>query len=323
MNFDQITFHQLKVFLSLYKTRSASKAAEEMKVTNSSITRTISSLRNAFDDKLFVRTNKGFELTDKAMKLGPYIEQLVADCRGLDKEFSGFIPAESDSRFEILAYDEFSFATQKVIREDILPEAPRMVFNVKILNSDCVPDIVSGRVDFAVVYEGFYDKRLNFECFAHTKDIYLLFRKGHPLDGKKDFSVEELSKYKVLEIDNYSDLACPLLVDVCRQAGDLMGVSGYTESVASAFQILSQTDSVTVVCNQFTLDFADKVSSLSYIKLPRRILERIREMRSQVRPIGNYVAYGGSDHSQAFLYVKEKLVSGLRRRWEEASSHRP
>ena len=242
--------------------------------------------------------------------------------RKLDKEFAGFQPDQSQSYFEILLYDEFCFAVQKVICEEILPVAPHMHFNVRILNYDCGSDIASGKVDFAVVYEGFDDKRLNYECFAHTHDIYLLFRKGHPLEGRTDLTVEDLTRYRVLEIDNYDDLACPLLVEVCRQYGGQMGIDEYTESVSAAFQTLAETDSVTVVCNQFTLNFADSVENLSYVRLPAAIQGCIKAMRNQVRPIGNYVVYGNANQSQVFRFVKDKLVGGLGQAWQAAEKMR-
>ncbi|HCO51951.1 MAG TPA: LysR family transcriptional regulator, partial [Sutterellaceae bacterium] len=58
-----------------------------------------------------------------------------------------------------------------------------------------------------IVYEGFGDPRLNYECFAETSDIYLFGRTGHPLFTQKKFSIDDISKYPLLEIDNYSDVA--------------------------------------------------------------------------------------------------------------------
>lgn len=322
MNLESLTYRHVRVFLALYKSRSASRVAEELKMTNSAITRTIACLREIFSDQLFVRTNKGFEVTAKATEIAPFISHLTEQYRKLDKEFAGFQPDQSESYFEILLYDEFCFAVQKVICEEILPVAPHMHFNVRILNYDCGSDIASGKVDFAVVYEGFDDKRLNYECFAHTHDIYLLSRKGHPLEGRTDLTVEDLTRYRVLEIDNYDDLACPLLVEVCRQYGGQMGIDEYTESVSAAFQTLAETDSVTVVCNQFTLNFADSVENLSYVRLPAAIQGCIKAMRNQVRPIGNYVVYGNANQSQVFRFVKDKLVGGLGQAWQAAEKMR-
>ena len=62
MNLESLTYRHVRVFLALYKSRSASRVAEELKMTNSAITRTIACLREIFSDQLFVRTNKALSV---------------------------------------------------------------------------------------------------------------------------------------------------------------------------------------------------------------------------------------------------------------------
>lgn len=97
-----------------------------------------------------------------------------------------------------------------------------------------------------------------------------------------------------------------------------MCVRAYTESVASAFQLIASSDSVAVICNQFTLRFANTVTGLDYIKLPTPILTRIRKLRSAVKPIGNYIAYGHTNQSPVFQWVLRQLVDGLAEDWKLA-----
>ncbi len=318
MSIDQLSFHHLKVFLAVFRHKSANLAATELGLSNSAISRALKFLRETFNDELFVRTGSGYIPTGRANDLAETVERIVGDMRLLGREYSVFDVSKSEGTFEIRVYDEFSYAVQTVIDTVIKPQAPKMHFNVRILTYDCIPELVNGTVDFAVVYEGFDDPRLSYECFAHTGDIFLLLRKGHPLLGLDEITVDDVSRYPLLEIDNYRDLACPLLVDLCHEKGSDMKVAAYTESVASAFRILSRTDSVTVMCNHFTRSFARMVPDITYVKLPAPMLNRIKEMRSEIRPIGNYVAFGNTNNSPAFRWVKNELVNGLRTAWFKA-----
>ncbi len=321
MSLDQLCCQHLKIFLSVYRHRNATRAAAELGVTNSAVSRGLSVLRAMFADDLFVRTVNGFVPTQKAIEIAPVIEQILGSFRLLGQFSANFDPARNESTFEILVYDEFNFPVQAVIDRQIKPVAPKMHFNVHTLSYDCMNALISGSVDFAVVYEGFDDNRLNYECFARTSDIYLLCRRGHPLMAKADsFTTADLSRFPLLEIDNYRDLSCPLLVDICNESGSSMHVCDYTESVASAFRIIAQSDSVAVVCNQFTRQFADMLPELDYVRLPDTIMKRIKEMRSTVRPIGNYVVTGSANRSPAFRWVHEQLVLGLKKAWVEALS---
>ena len=41
-------------------------------------------------------------------------------------------------------------------------------------------------------------------------------------------------------------------------------------------------------------------------------------MRSQNKPIGNYIFYGNANQSLAFKLVKNELLIGLRKAWNQA-----
>lgn len=317
MSVDQLTVQQLKIFLAVYKHKSASLAAAELGVTNSTVSRALAAARSVFDDVLFVRTANGFVPTNKAHELASPTSDIVSILRKIDTRYTRFLPATCTGSIEIRAYDEFNYAVQRVIQTHIQPLAPRMHFHVSALTYDCVNELLNGTVDYAVVYEGFNDNRLNFECFSQTGDIFLLCRKGHPLLSG-DFSASDLSCYPLVEIDNYRDNSSPLLVDICHEVGSNMCVRAYTESVASAFQLIASSDSVAVICNQFTLRFANTVTGLDYIKLPTPILTRIRKLRSAVKPIGNYIAYGHTNQSPVFQWVLRQLVDGLAEDWKLA-----
>lgn len=318
MSISQLNYQLCKVFLAVYRLKSASQAATELGLSNSGVSRALASLREMFADPLFIRTLSGFCPTQKAIEIAPTMIEIVQLFRRIDKQYSKFNPYTSEGAFELRVYDEFCFPTLKVIRERIQPQAPKMKFDVRILSHNCIPELVSGEVDFAVVYEGFGDHRLNFECFAETSDIYLFGRSGHPLFEKKKITEADISEYPLLEIDNYSDVSCPLLVDVCGEKGLQMKVATYTESLASAFRLLAATDSVAVVCNQFTRQYSKMIPEVSYMKLPKGIMNRIRKMRSTERTIGNYIVYGNTNQSPAFNWVLQELKEGLKEEWNQA-----
>ena len=78
-----------------------------------------------------------------------------------------------------------------------------------------------------------------------------------------------------------------------------------------------------MVCNQFTLAFADQMPDLAYVVLPEPILRRIKQMRSAVKPIGNYLAFGSTNLSPAFEWVKQELFEGLQQAWIKAAKSLP
>lgn len=83
MNINQLSYHHIKVFLAVYRHRSASVAGCELGLTNSAISRALSNLRAMFDDDLFIRTAAGFVPTERARDWRKHLKPLSAVCVAL------------------------------------------------------------------------------------------------------------------------------------------------------------------------------------------------------------------------------------------------
>lgn len=90
MSVDQLTVQQLKIFLAVYKHKSASLAAAELGVTNSTVSRALAAARSVFDDVLFVRTANGFVPTNKAHELASPTSDMVPSCGKLTRVTRAF-----------------------------------------------------------------------------------------------------------------------------------------------------------------------------------------------------------------------------------------
>ncbi|QDO86081.1 LysR family transcriptional regulator [Shewanella psychropiezotolerans] len=315
---DQLNYNQLKVFISVYEHGQSHQAANELGMTASAVSRTLKILREIFKDSLFIRRASGFVATEKTHQIIPMAKALVEQYQQIEEQHSVFTPAESGGQYIIHAYDEFVYAVKKVIRDDILFEAPNLRFDVRVLTHDCSMELANGDMDFVVVYEGFNGKNLNYEMFAETDSLYILARKDHPLLSQT-LTLEAISHYPCLEIDNYDDLTCPLLVNLCREQNLTMEVEGYTDSLASAMRLLSESNAITLSCNQFTRQFVKMLPQIQYIKLPDNLAQKCRIRRRENREIGNYILFGNTNNSAAFNWVKSKLICGLEKEWRLAS----
>ena len=111
MSVDQLTVQQLKIFLAVYKHKSASLAAAELGVTNSTVSRALAAARSVFDDVLFVRTANGFVPTNKAHELASPTSDIVSILRKIDTRYTRFLPATCTGSIEIRAYDEARLLT--------------------------------------------------------------------------------------------------------------------------------------------------------------------------------------------------------------------
>jgi len=306
----QLNYNQLKVFISIYEHGQCHQAATELDMTASGISRTLKNLRDVFNDCLFIRRGSAFVATEKTQQLIPIAKTLVEQYQKLEMQHSVFTPAKSAGQFIIYAYDEFIYPVLKVIRNDILLEAPNLRFDVRVLTDDCSTELANGDVDFVVGYEGFNSKNLKYEMFAGTYSPYIFVRAGHPLIKQK-LTLKNISRYAYLEIDKYNDISNPLLVNLCREQGLSMDIEGYTDSLASAMRLISETNAITLSCNQFTRQFGSMIPKIQCLKLPENLAQKYRTRRREHRDIGNYVLFGNTNNSSIFKWLKSKLIDGL------------
>lgn len=70
-------FRQMECFLAVARTGNLSRAAEEMFLTQPTLTARIRALEEEIGDQLFVRTSRGMRLTEAGRELTPYAERMV------------------------------------------------------------------------------------------------------------------------------------------------------------------------------------------------------------------------------------------------------
>src|SRR5919205_876423 len=72
-----VLFGQLECFLAVARLGNLSRAAEEMFLTQPTLTARVKALEEEVGDELFVRTSRGMRLTDAGKEFLPYAERLV------------------------------------------------------------------------------------------------------------------------------------------------------------------------------------------------------------------------------------------------------
>lgn len=70
-------FRQIECFLAVARTGNLSRAAEEMFLTQPTLTARLKALEEELGDQLFVRTSRGMRLTEAGREFMPYAERIV------------------------------------------------------------------------------------------------------------------------------------------------------------------------------------------------------------------------------------------------------
>lgn len=94
----------LRAFEALMLERNVTRAAARLALTQPAVSGMLNRLREAFDDPLFVRTQRGITPTLKALSLAEPIQRLVADAHQLLQPRE-FVPAQAEFTVTLAATD--------------------------------------------------------------------------------------------------------------------------------------------------------------------------------------------------------------------------
>ena len=67
----------VRTFLRLYETRSVTRTAEQMSLTQPSVSHALRRLRKQFNDNLFSRSSGGLEPTERSRQVYPLLRQAI------------------------------------------------------------------------------------------------------------------------------------------------------------------------------------------------------------------------------------------------------
>lgn len=140
-----------RTFLILYETRSVTKAAERLSVTQPSVSHALSRLRSDLNDPLFSRSPNGLRATQRASDIYPLMRQAIDVLEGTLEDTVRFNPGTSQRVFRVLATDLGEMSLLPPLLERVATAAPHIDLHVSPLDiSQAEEELRQGRSDAAI-----------------------------------------------------------------------------------------------------------------------------------------------------------------------------
>lgn len=248
---------QIKYALKVVETKNFSKAAEELFISQPSLSQQISKLEDTLNTKLFKRTTKNFEITEAGKAFYEKGKAVINAIENLEKEMMLF--QKSD---------------KKKLRIGILPTLSKMGFTKKIVqfsenknvelefiedySENLLLMILNKKIDVALVnrivfYEKEEQKMLDYINLL-VDEIVIIAPKKHRFEADSNVKIEDIinepiiklpenssiTKYMKNEFENYH--INPRFVYECKNISTLidlvdegMGISFLSERVARKY----------------------------------------------------------------------------------------
>jgi len=172
----------LKALDALLDERNVTRAARRLGLTQPAVSGMLTRLRAAFDDPLFVRTQRGVAPTPRALALAPAIKGLLTEAEALLKPM-GFDPQTANMTLSIAATDYALRAIVAPFLSALRQAAPDIRIVVAPIIKDRLPSqMENGDIDLALVTpeDASPDLRSRRLC---SEDYVCVLRAGHPQSG--------------------------------------------------------------------------------------------------------------------------------------------
>ncbi len=186
-----IDLNLLKTFQAIYDEQNITKAAEQLRLTQSAVSHALNRLRTHFKDELFVRTPDGMLPTSIAVDIATKVKQILVQADILFLQDTQFDPATSTRKFVIGIPEYVAFHVLESLLSRLQKEAPRMrIITTSINYMNGHSEVSSEHVDLAIGHFPPPPKFIGAEDL-YTEDFVLAARKDHPLFEKPEITLQD------------------------------------------------------------------------------------------------------------------------------------
>lgn len=241
--------NKLKTFVDLAKTLSFSETAENLFITQSSVSKHIKSLEKELNCQLFIRNNKKVILSPCGKRILPEAQQILLSTQKIEQDIEQ-IKESSQQEIKIgtiptmSKYAVFSALTTYAQRNSKV----NLIFN-EVESSRLIHQIENDQFDMAFI-RSFIPNMSQFESIpVATEDFSLCLSTNDSLAKEKIINLDQLKDRNFILLAKDSMLYQPA-VDLCIEAGFKPNVIFKSFRFSSITQMVAQNQGVSLLMNK-------------------------------------------------------------------------
>jgi DNA-binding transcriptional LysR family regulator len=271
MDLKDIDLNLLVIFRQLLQERRVSTVADNLGLTQPTVSNALNRLRQQLGDELFLRTSRGMEPTAFAMELAEPISYALSSIHETLNQRTRFDPENSQRKFILgmsdIAEIDFLPKLMKVLA-DVAPHVS--ISTIRTTGADLAADMEAGRIDIAIGWlphlkTGFFQRRL------FTQQHVCLFRRGHHLDKETPLTKEEFEAAEHVVVSGIGTGHATIDASIGKLGVKRKAVLTVPHFVAIG-HILATTDMIATVPERFARHCTTPFG-LRYVPLPLKLSE--------------------------------------------------
>ncbi|WP_299802797.1 LysR family transcriptional regulator [uncultured Shewanella sp.] len=263
----------LVIFKSVYETGCCGETSRQFRISNSKVTRYLSSLREYYQDSLFIRKKEGFIPTARAKAIYPKIceiSELLSDisvteiCLTPKKECTIAVPPT------------LSVGLPEFIDCELESCSLSASTHIKHVRPQTCEEMLQGGMCLAVIQDDDHGTQEALKRYKSTlmatpigtgQFVYIVAREEHPV-WFSGLSLVDIAHYPfvVTAIEGFNDIRDPLEA-YCEQNQLALGSVYKTHSLAGLITKLRSSDAISFLGTHCAADFVGVIHGLKAVRM--------------------------------------------------------
>ena len=282
-----------RVFYTVAKNKHMTKASEDLHISQPAISQSIKKLENQLGGTLFLRSNKGMELTEEGKMIYEYVKGALELINNAENEFTSF---KDLSKGEIKI--GCSTTLTKLILIDAIKEFHNEYPNINInitndLTSNLINDLKLGKLDFVIFNE------------SNIKETNLHLEKIKELKQGFIYNPEFYND----ETDNFEDLnKYPLILQ--KEESNSRKLLDYI-ALQNSVKLVPKME---VASQELITEFTNIGLGIGFaiINLAKRNYKNLKELKIN-KKIPNIDIYLATNKSNSLTFASKKFIKYLKK----------
>ena len=190
---DRLDIKQLRVFQTLIREENASKAANQLGLTQQAVSEHLKKLRNVFGDRLFLRKTNGFIPTPFAQELSISVDKILIEFQALLSP-KVFDPKTINKTFVIAATDYAQQVVLPNLISKLRHQAPFLKLIVRDFEIDKLHELMeTGKVNLAIAFPDYIPK--NYPLVKLFEEHHVCVASPNTSISQTNSSLEDVAKH--------------------------------------------------------------------------------------------------------------------------------
>jgi DNA-binding transcriptional LysR family regulator len=243
---DKLARMDLNLLVSLQvliEERNVTRAAGRLFITQPAMSRTLSRLRDLFDDPLFTRVARGLVPTPRCEELEQQLPDLL-DAVGNVVTRNEFAPATFEHTFRIAVVEKFGQSLFGPLLAELQQEAPHIVLQAMDASEGTEDLLAQGSIDFAIDHEKPDEVDIDFLPLLSNRPVIIASPK-HPLAGKKKLKLKDVLAYNYVRCFPVDAIKSePIFDSILSELGEKRHCFFHTSNLLTALEVVHNSDAL-------------------------------------------------------------------------------